>query len=148
MCSQIASSESFKGKSCFKVRDANVGADCIFISSRVPSMRTRLSKGWVRNLGSMSGFVLGSRDCNVTEPFDWGFMTRQMAPKYCSCSVGSYERKDDGECYVRVSISIGSNQYLNILLLFPSPVRSVLECALGPWWVIVGTQTKMSHLGV
>lgn len=46
----------------------------------------------------MSGDALGSDDRRVIVPLDCGFMIKQMAPKYDSESVGSYARKEDGEC--------------------------------------------------
>lgn len=51
------------------------------MASRMPSMRTRRSKGWVRKFGFIGGGVTGLEDWRVTVPLDWGFMVRQIAPK-------------------------------------------------------------------
>jgi hypothetical protein len=69
-CSQIASSESLAGPSVLSVRDAKMGARWRRMVSRRPSIKRRRSKGWVRNLGSMSGGVVGSPDRSVIVPFD------------------------------------------------------------------------------
>jgi hypothetical protein len=51
------------------------------ITSRMPSIKTRRSNGWVRKLGLINGGVDGLDDWRVIVPLDCGFIIRQMAPK-------------------------------------------------------------------
>lgn len=99
---QIASSESFFGPNFSKVVAANTGAESNFIVSRTPSMMTRRSKGCVKNWGSIIGGSAGFGERSVTVPLLWGFMIRQMAPKYAVLGAGSYDKKDGGVCYLNL----------------------------------------------